>query len=337
MKEMRKVQAAFCGNEAWQLDRVFGQGRRELLEHAAILFPTPLTQDNFETQARFFDQVEVLFSTWGMDEALALKVRDLPNLKAFFYAAGTVQGFARPLLDQGITVVSAWAANALPVAQFALSQILLSLKGYFRNLRETHRPENLGRLVPTEAPGIFGETVALLGCGRVGRALVDLLKPFDLEILVFDPYLPETEARALGVRRVGLKEAFSTAYVVSNHLADLPATRGLLGRDLFTSMRQGATFLNTGRGATVVEADLVSALVLRKDLTALLDVTFPEPAPADSPWHGLDNVLLSSHIAGSNGKEVVRLADYCLEEFDAWKAGRPLRFQITLEMLETMA
>lgn len=337
MTQPRMVQAALCGNEARQLDRVFGQGRRELLEHAAILFPTPLTRDNFDSQARFLDQVEVLFSTWGMDESLALKVRNLPNLKVLFHAAGTVQSFARPLLEKGIVVVSAWAANAVPVAQFTLAQILLSLKGYFRNVRETRRPENRGRLVATEAPGIFGETVSLLGCGRVGRAVAELLRPFDQEILIFDPYLAEADARALGARRVGLAEAFAAGYVVSNHLADLPPTRGLLGRDLFASMRPGAVFINTGRGATVVEPELAAVLAARPDLTALLDVTFPEPPPDDSVWHTLDNVQLSSHIAGSNGKEVARMADYCLEEFEAWKAGRPLKYQVTTAMLETMA
>lgn len=333
----RPVQAALCGDVAWQLERVFGQGRRELLEKAAILHPTPLTNANFAAQSRFLGDLEAVFTTWGMDEALALKVRGLPNLKACFHAAGTVQSFARPLLEKGVTVVSAWAANAVPVAQFTLSQILLSLKGYFRNVRETARPANRGSLVPTDAPGIFGETVALLGCGMVGRETARLLRPFGQEILVYDPFLTDAEAKSLGVRKAGLEEAFATAYVVSNHLADLPATRGLLGRRLFASMRPGATFINTGRGATVLEADLAAVMAARPDLTALLDVTFPEPASADSPWHSLENVRLSSHIAGSNGKEVVRMADYCLEEFEAWKAGRPLRFQVTAEMLSTMA
>lgn len=332
-----QVQVALCGNEPAQIERVFGQGRRELLEQSAVLHPTLLTSGNFASQSRFLGDVEAVFSTWGMDAELALKVRDLPRLRAFFYAAGTVQAFARPLLEKGVVVVSAWAANAVPVAQFTVAQILLALKGYFRNVRETRLPENRGRLVEPDAPGVFGETVALLGCGMVGRAVAAQLRPFELEILAYDPYLPEAEAKALGVRKVGLAEAFSTAYVVSNHLADLPPTRGLLGRPLFQSLRRGAAFLNTGRGATVVEADLAAVLAARPDLTALLDVTFPEPAPADSPWHTLANVHLSSHIAGSSGKEVARMADYCLEEFEAWKAGRPLRYQVTEAMLKTMA
>lgn len=335
MSQRPPVQAALCGNEDRHLERVFGQGRRELLEQAAILHPTPVTSANFASRSRFLGDVEVLFSTWGMDADLAGKVKDLPNLKALFHAAGTVQAFARPLLDKGITVVSAWAANAVPVAQFALSHILLGLKGWHRNVRDTRaRP---GHAAEAAAPGAFGETVGLLGCGMVGRRVAGLLRPFDLEVLVHDPHLPETGARALGVRKASLAEVFSQAYVVSNHLPDLPPTRGLLDRKLFASMRPGSVFLNTGRGATVAEADLAAVLAERPDLTAVLDVTFPEPAPPESPWHALPNVLLSSHIAGSNGNEVVRMADYCLEEFEAWKAGRPLRYQVTAAMLETMA
>jgi phosphoglycerate dehydrogenase-like enzyme len=272
-----------------------------------------------------------------MDETLARLVAGLPELKVLFHAAGTVQAFARPLLEKNITVVSAWAANAVPVAQFAAAQILLSLKGYFRNSRDTHAAGNRGRAVPTLAPGAYGECVALLGCGMVGRAVAERLRGDGLDLIVFDPYLSDADAAALGMRKVTLPQAFAQAQVVSNHLPDLPATRGLLSRDLFLSMRPGATFINTGRGATVMEAGLFAALVTRPDLTALLDVTYPEPLPADSAWYDLENAHLTSHIAGSNGNEVVRMADYCLEEFAAWRRGDPLRYKVTLAMLERMA
>jgi phosphoglycerate dehydrogenase-like enzyme len=331
------VCAALCGNQAWQLDRVYGLGRRAALEQSSVLYPEYVTRESFARQEAHLQGTEALFSTWGMDEELARLAAGLPGLKAFFYAAGSVQAFARPLLDKGIVVVSAWAANAVPVARFTQAQIILSLKGYFRNLRETRLPVNRGKLLETDAPGAAYETVALLGCGMVGRAVAEQLRPLGLDVIVYDPFLPDREADALGIRKVTLGEAFASAYVVSNHLADLPPTRGLLDRDLFASMRPGATFINTGRGATVSEAGLEAVLRERADLTALLDVTFPEPAAADSPWYSLENVHLSSHIAGSNGNEVVRMADACLEEFAAWKAGRPLRYRVTPEMLEKMA
>jgi phosphoglycerate dehydrogenase-like enzyme len=331
------IRAALCGNQAWQLDRVYGRGRRRALEEAAALFPEYVSRETFARQEAFLRGTEVLFSTWGMDEGLAGLVSRLPGLKAFFYAAGSVQSFARPLLDRGILVVSAWAANAVPVARFTQAQIVLSLKGYFRNLRQARLPENRGGPLETDAPGTCEETVALLGCGMVGRAVAESLRPLGLDVIAYDPFLPDREAAALGIRKVTLPEAFSSAYVVSNHLADLPPTRGLLGRDLFASMRPGATFINTGRGATVSEEGLQAVLRERTDLTALLDVTFPEPPAADSPWYSLENVHLSSHIAGSNGNEVVRMADLCLEEFAAWKERRPLRYRVTPEMLEKMA
>lgn len=102
-------------------------------------------------------------------------------------------------------------------------------------------------------------------------------------------------------------------------------------------MRQDATFINTGRGAQVVEADLVHVLRQRSDLTALLDVTDPElPAPA-SALYALPNVPLSSHIAGSLNDEVVRMADHATEEFVRWERGEPLRYEVTAAMLDTMA
>ena len=111
----------------------------------------------------------------------------------------------------------------------------------------------------------------------------------------------------------------------------------MLRREQFSSMQRNATFVNTGRGATVVEVDLVAVLRERPDLTAVLDVTWPEPPEEDSPLYSLSNVVLSSHLAGSCGDEVVRMADYAAEEMEAWLAGKPLRYEVTAEMLERMS
>jgi phosphoglycerate dehydrogenase-like enzyme len=173
--------------------------------------------------------------------------------------------------------------------------------------------------------------------GMVGRRLARLLQPFELEVIACDPYLEAGHAEQLGVEPVALEELFSRAFVVSSHLPDLPATRGMLGRALFAGMREGATFVNTARGAQVVEAELAEVLGRRPDLTALLDVTFPEPPVEDSPLYSLPNVYLSPHIAGSKGDEIRRQADYVIDEFERWEAGTPLRFGVTLAMLETMA
>ena len=75
----------------------------------------------------------------------------------------------------------------------------------------------------------------------------------------------------------------------------------------------------------------------RPDVTALLDVTMPEPSEPDSPFYTLPNVRLSTHVAGSLGNEVVRMADYALDEFQRWDKGEALQWEVTAELLEKMA
>jgi len=140
----------------------------------------------------------------------------------------------------------------------------------------------------------------------------------------------------LGVEKVTLEDLFRRSYIVSNHIPDLPSTKRALGAALFGSMREGATFINTGRGAQVIESELAQVLRARPDLTALLDVTDPEPPTRDSELWNLSNVVISPHIGGTIGDEVTRLADAIIEEFLAWDAGKPLRYQVTRDVLATM-
>ncbi len=335
---MDRIKAAFFNRQTFDTGRladVFSQGRREQVARRTDLYPHVVTPETFDAHADQLADVEAVFSTWGMFAPAPAQLARLEKLRAVFYAAGSVQGFARPFLQAGVTVVSAWAANAVPVAEFTVSQILLSAKGYWANVRQYTSPA--GRNEAFRGPGVYGETVALIGAGQVGRKVIELLKPYHLEVLVVDPYLPADQARQLGVGLVDLDEAFRRAFVVSNHLPNLPSLQRVLTGRHFAPMRPGATFINTGRGAQVAEDELVAVLRDRPDLTALLDVTHPEPPEADSPLYALPNVQLSTHIAGSLGDEVCRMADFMLEEFDAWAAGRPLRYAVTLEMLETMA
>ena len=156
-------------------------------------------------------------------------------------------------------------------------------------------------------------------------------------MIVFDPFLSSVDAAELGVEKVTLEEAFARGFVVSNHLADKPETAGLIDGKMLARMQPHATFINTGRGRTVSEPDLAAFLTERPDVTALLDVTFPEPMGTHSPLHALPNVHVTTHIAGSVNDEVVRMADSAIAEFDRYVRGEPLLHAVTPEMLRTMA
>ena len=331
--------AAFFGPEH-RLASVFGQGRREQVlalarEHGLDWLEGTVEAGSFKARRHELARVQVIFSTWGMPALSAEQLSAMPNLRAVFYAAGSVQGFARPFLAREIVVCSAWAANGVPVAEWTLAMILLSNKGFWPNSRAASRPQT--RSGEIRGRGNFGTPVSILGAGQIGRKVIELLRPFELQVLVFDPFLPEASAREMGVEKVSLEQAFARGNVVSNHLANLPATLGMLRGEHFAAMQQGATFINTGRGATVAEDEMIAILRARPDLSALLDVTNPEPPRGDSALYELPNVHLTTHLAGSIGDEVVRMADYMIAEFERWARGETLRYAVTPEMLETMA
>lgn len=330
-----KPKAAFFYDYPAADGDVYGQGRCERVAALTELYPHVVTAANFDRHAAKLGDVEVIFATWGMIRFEDRHFRAMPRLKAVFYAAGNVKAFAEPLIQRGVILVSAWEANAIPVAEMCLSQILLSLRGYFRAVRryrelKTHESKKFPRT------GVNGETVGMIGMGKIGTRLTRLLKDYPLKVIAHDPFLTAERAAALGLERVSLDEVFKRALVVCNHIPDIPTTRGVLKVEHFQAMRDGATFINTGRGAQVVEGDLIEVLQARPDLTALIDVTWPEPPAADSKLWSLPNLVISPHIGGTIGDEVVRLADLVIAEFESWAAGQPLKQQVTAEVLATM-
>jgi phosphoglycerate dehydrogenase-like enzyme len=318
------------------IDGVYGAARLEQLRQLTKLYPTQITSQNIGEHLPELRDLEVIFATWGMFELSRQQLDQLPNLRAVFYAAGSVKHFATPLLERGVLVVNAATANAVPVAEFTLGQILLANKGYFRNVQEyQERPEYSSAF---RGRGNYDATVSILGAGAIGREVIALLRPFHLRVLVFDPFLSQKAAEVLGVEKVEtLEDAFACGDVVSNHLADVPQTEGLIRSEHFALLADNATFINTGRGRTVRHHEMIGVLRVRPDVTALLDVTDPEPLPLEHPLRALPNVHISGHIAGSIGDERGRVADMVIEEFERWREGKPLRHAVSPLALERMA
>jgi len=275
-----------------------------------------ITQDNWDESFEILAKTELIFSTWGMikidEDALALR---LPQLQAVFYAAGSVHKFAKPLLDQGIRVFSAVSANAIPVAEVVSAQIILANKGFFHCVTPVDAYSfKILKSNLSDYPGNKDVKVGLLGAGAVGRLVIEKLKGLEIEVMVYDPTLSETAIHDLGAIKADLETIFSTCQTISNHMPDLPSTKGILNINLFSLMKHNAIFLNTGRGATVNEEDLIKALRAQPLRLAILDVTFPEPPLENSSLYTLPNVILTPHIAGSSGQEVIRLAETMAKE-----------------------
>lgn len=333
---MRK--GIFIG-DARQIAYVYSDEVRKALQDACDLPDTVFTKERILAEPARFADTAYLFSTWGMPSFTEAEIAAcFPQLRAVFYAAGTVQSFARPFLARGVQVCSAWAANAVPVAEYTVAQIVLANKGFYQNQR-LYRCGDAARAAAHfhGHTGNYGVKTGLLGAGMIGSMVAQRLQAMHTEVLVFDPFLSAERAAQLQVQLVDLETLFASCTVVSNHLANNAQTRGMLTHALFHRLPPYATFLNTGRGAQVNEPDLAQFLRERPDCTAVLDVTTEEPLPQNHPFYKLENCFLTTHIAGSAGQEVWRMAEYMLEEFRRIEAGEIARFAVTLKMLETMA
>lgn len=279
---------------------------------------------------------DVIFSGWGAPLMDAAFLDAAPKLRALFYGAGSIRYFTTDAFwARGITVTSAYAMNAVPVSEFTVASIILSLKRTWYYAVGTKR---LGAFPKSVKPaGCYRTKVGLISFGMIARLVRERMRSFDLEVWVYDPFLSPEQAAELNVSLVTLDEVFTHCDVVSLHTPWLKETEGMIHGRHFELMKDGATFINTARGAVVNEPDMIEVLARRPDVTALLDVTSPEPPLAGSPLYSLPNVVLTPHIAGSQELECRRMGQLMIDEFDRWSKGEPMRWAISKERAAILA
>lgn len=285
--------------------------------------------------------VDVIFTGWAgpvLDKEL---LDAAPRLKAVFYGAGSVKHIVTDAFwERNILLTSSYGANAASVAEFTLGEILFSLKKGWHFAREVREGRTYpdGSAIFQELSGTYGSTVGIVSLGAIGRHVCELLRPFDIRVIAYDPYVPAETMAALGVEPCSLEDVFRRSDAVTLHTPWLEETEGMIRGEHFLSMKPHASFINTSRGAVVNEPEMIEALARRPDLQAVLDVTHPEPPEPDSPLYTLPNVVLTPHIAGAVAKgEGARMGMYVARELRRFIDGEPPVWGITRERLATMA
>ena len=311
-------------------------------EVAEILDPAPLGDWDDPRADALLARAEVILGHWGCAPLDASVVDRAPNLGLFAYAAGTVKNtIDRDVFDRDIRVTSGADANAQPVAEFTLATILFANKDVFwqRDVRRTPRNAWLRdhRQPHDVAIGNYDKTIGIIGASLVGRRVIELLAPFPhLRVVLYDPFVSDAEATELGVAKMELDELCAAVDILSIHAPDLPSTRHMVAAPQLAALRTGATVINTARGA-LLDHDALLAEVQIGRLSAVLDVTDPEPLPEDHPLWALPNAFVTPHLAGSQGTELRRMIDHVVDEIDRWRTGRPARNGITEDMLDRLA
>lgn len=302
------------------------------------IYAEPLRCADIEKNPEILKECELIFSGWGaptMDEKF---LNYAPKLEYVFYGAGSIKYMVSDeFWKRGIRISSAWAVNAVPVSEYTLSQILFSLKSGYQFARAYKKAKGHDLVSQVAYAGGYKSVVGLISLGMIARIVIEKLKNFDVTVIAYDPFVTKEEAQKLGVTLCSLEEVFLQADVVSLHTPWLKETENMITGEMFASMKEGATFINSARGAIVREDEMIDVLQKRTDLQAILDVTYPEPPVKDSPLWTMENVMLTPHIAGSKGRECYRHAQAMYEECVRYLAGEPLKYEIDEAKSKIMA
>lgn len=331
------MKIAMLGTNSAQFNKVFTDEVLSELKNIAEISPK-INKKNIYNHVSWLEDCEIAFSTWGMPKFTEDELEKyLPNLKAVFYCAGTVQYFARPFLNRGIRVFSAFAANAVPVAEYTSAQILLATKGFFQ-ASKNYRPFLIRSFAHANAsPGNFKCKVGLVGLGAIGSLVAKRLTSPDIKLYAYDPFISNDKAKELNVTLVDLPKLFSECDVISNHLANKSELNNIFNYSLFKKMKKHSTFINTGRGAQVNEYSLALSLILHPSHTFVGDVIKHEYFPYINPLFWCHNAILTPHIAGSTGNEPQRMAYYMIDELQRFLSNDTPLYEVTIEALERMA
>jgi phosphoglycerate dehydrogenase-like enzyme len=235
---------------------------------------------------------------------------------------------------RGVWAVDTTNASSDPVAEWALALMLIGLRNAGSLFRRLVAGEVLwpDRTVFTHDPGylngeLTGKTVGIIACGHIGRRLLELLAPFGVTALVYDPHAPEVLAEIYDLTLTSLGRVMAAADVVVCLAPLTSQTRGMIGADEIAALRPGSVFVNVSRGPVVDSAALTDRLS-RGDIIACLDVWDPEPVPADAVIRALPNVFLSPHIAGVTAAAEPRFFDRMVDEVQRALAGDHPRHQL---------
>ncbi|MFY1694762.1 hydroxyacid dehydrogenase [Solwaraspora sp. WMMA2101] len=277
--------------------------------------------------------VEVLLTSWGAPRLTSDRLAAAPALRAVFHAAGSVRSLVSDeVWRRGIRVSTAADANAVPVAEYTLAAIIFAGKKVpfiaadpdraYRGWSHHHGHGDLSN---------YRRTIGVVGFSRIGRRVVDLIGCLDTaRCLVADPYADPAEVAAAGATLVDLPEMLPHSEILTLHAPELPSTYRMIGAAELALLPDHATVINTARGSLVDPAALAAECRSGR-LYAILDVTDPEPLPADAALRAAPNVMVSPHLAGSLGTEIRRLTDHTLDELARWTTAQPLHAEVTAE------
>jgi phosphoglycerate dehydrogenase-like enzyme len=300
-------------------------------------------RDGTRTAARALNRklasADALITTWDSPLFGVDLLQTAPKLRIIAHCGGEVKSrFAAPLFDK-LTITNAPGPMAGATAELGAAFLLYCARDIDRYRGELRKPSN--RIYSDthtygSAEYILGREVAMIGFGRIGRALVDMLRGFDLRWTVYDPFAPRMLAKGYPVVFSELKPLLRRAEFLVLTAALTERSRGLLDRKALSLLPEGAAIINIARGG-LIDLSALTNEVRRKRLRCALDVTDPaEPLPVDHPLRKLPGAMVTPHIAGSGRRSRREIAKTVMDDLEKFFKGRPVQNRVTKTMLARM-
>ena len=278
-----------------------------------------------------------VITSWGSPQITEEHVAAADALQIVGHAAGSVKTRLAPTgHERGIVLLSAADVIAESVAEYTLWAMLSGQRNLLRYERVMKQERGWKTADEHFGHSLYAKRIGIVSASMVGRRVIGLLKPFGCDIMVYDPYLSDEEARLLDVRPVTLEELFADADIISVHAPITPETRRMITRAHFESIRYGALFVHTAR-TWVLDQDALTDELHKNRFNAFIDVFEPEPLPADHPLRNLDNVFLSPHVSGHTSESRLRLVEEIARDIQRFFNDQPLRLAVPYEKLSIMA
>ncbi len=284
-----------------------------------------------------------IITGWGAPPLTAEVFENDPDLQIIAHSAGSVKSMlsadivSRYLVPRNIVTFSGNGAIAFNVAESTIGLLLMTARHWIHFNNHYHqtgqwRPPD----VNANVQGLLGSTVGVVSASAVGRQVIRLLQPWDLQIICYDPYVSAEQMQQLGAEKVELNELFERSDHVTVHAPVTAETEKMIGAEQLALLRDGATLVNTSRG-WVIDHDALLAECRKGRLFVCLDVTTPEPLPADSPFRELDNVYITSHTSGAGYYGYFKIGEQVLEALRACRDGKPVQGAVDYSRYDVLA
>lgn len=305
--------------------------RKRLSEHGDVTFNEGGNEP--ERIKALMKDADIVVTSWGSPALTKEYLDEAPDLKLILHAAGSVA----PIVDdeiwrRGIRVICAGIAIARGVAETTLGLMISASKDFYRFNDQIHAG-CWGEGMEQTVVDLVDITIGVIGAGMTGKLLIDLLKMYEVDIVVYDPYVTEETCARMGVKKVGLEELLKVSDIVSLHASAIPETRHMINAETLKLMKKDAGFINTSRGMLVDEKALYEHMAAGNLRFACLDVTDPEPPAFDNPLRTLRNVIFLPHIAGVVNNGLARIGRHVIKELELYEAGQPAIHEITEDIM----